>query len=125
MGDNGCADQKEDKRDNCEYRNRNVPAGSDDTAYPTSAPTEDEARKVAVKLTLTEAGWCAKCQNDWDNEYNGCADQKEDKRDNCAYRNRNVPAGSDDPAYPTSAPTDDDKASKAAAVARRGLRGAK
>merc|ERR1712157_32100 len=86
---------------------------------------DDKASKAAAKLTLTEAGWCAKCQNDWDNEDNGCADQKDDKRDNCAYRNRNVPAGSDDTAYPTSAPTDDDKASKAAAVARRGLRGAK
>merc|ERR1712194_498537 len=69
---------------------------------PTSTPTEtsddsgsDDGKN---KVTLTEAGWCARCKGKWDDEPSGCKDMKKEKKKHCNY-------SSSDTSYPTSSPT--------------------
>merc|ERR1739848_815103 len=96
---------------------------------------------VVAKLMLTEAGWCEKCKDDWDNEDNGCKDMKKEKEDNCEYNNKNSrkysgsssTTSSSDSDTPTSAPNEDTTTTTTSSdsdtqspirVERRGLRGA-
>merc|ERR1711957_1068612 len=80
--DNGCADKREEKEEHCAYYTSTpTSAPNDDTSTPTSAPNEDDAsdsKNSGAKLTLTEAGWCARCEDDWSNDDNGCADNREE-----------------------------------------------
>merc|ERR1712194_99846 len=77
----GCKDKKKEKKKHCNY-------SSSDTSYPTSSPTStptetsddsgsDDGKN---KVTLTEAGWCARCKGKWDDEPSGCKDKKKEKK---------------------------------------------
>merc|ERR1712238_430092 len=92
----GCDAMREEKKKHCNY-------SSSDTSYPTSTPTsnpteEDDTADDADKLSLTEAGWCEKCQGKWHDENSGCDEMREEKKKHCNY-------SSSDTSYPTSTPT--------------------
>merc|ERR1712238_461554 len=57
------------------------------------------------KATLTEAGWCEKCKDNWDDEKSGCKEIKKKKEDGCNHASLD---SDDTTSTPTSSPVEDE-----------------
>merc|ERR1719253_91552 len=65
--DNGCKSMRSEKEDNCNYS-----SSSSDSTTSSDTTTTTTTSHDADEVMLTEAGWCERCRDDWNNEDNGC-----------------------------------------------------
>ena len=81
-----CKSMKSEKKSSCNYSSSTSSSeDEDDTSTETTTETTTTTSGDAGVPMLTEAGWCQRCKDDWNNKNNGCASMKSEKKDNCNY----------------------------------------
>ena len=91
-----------------------VPRASADTPRPLRLVSNGGAAPLTLTdgVMLTEAGWCKRCKDDWDNEDNGCKSMRSEKEDNCNYSSSSTETTTESTDETTTESTDTTDSSK-------------
>merc|ERR1712238_383243 len=102
----GCKEMKKEKKEHCNYSSSGSGSSSSDNSKDrddrssddgTSTTTSELSGKSGksskhsshgdsgVRVALTEAGWCEKCEGKWDDTPSGCKEMKKEKKEHCNY----------------------------------------